>query len=788
MALTKATLIDLNANELILDLDADTSITADTDDTIHFKIAGSDEITITAAGLSPASADGNALGTAALEWSDLYLADGAVISLGADQDVTLTHVADTGILLNSTMAIQFNDASQYINAPSATVLDINATDEIELNATLVDVNANLDVSGTIVAAGALTAATSITVGSAALTEAELELLDGLTAGTAIASKVVTTDASIDTTGQRNLTITGVMTGATLEATGDTSASDNAAIGYTAAEGLILTGQGSTNDVTVKNDADATVISIPTGTTGVTFAGTIGSGAITSTGVVTGTGFTIGSAVINEAELETIDGITAGTVIASKALVADANIDITGGRNITISGELDAATGDFSGAVDVAGAFSLAGTAITTTAAEINLIDGGTARGTDAVASGDGILINDGGTMKMTNVDTVSTYFSSHNVGGAAIVTTGALDSGSITSGFGAIDNGTSGIRSDTITAETAFVPDANDGADIGTTSLGFNDLFLADGGIIKLGNDQDVTLTHVADTGILLNSTMAIQFNDASQYINAPSNAILDINATDEIELNATLVDVNANVEISGTASVGGVLTTSSAISGSTAEFSGAVTIQGAVIINEDSADVDTRIESNGNTHMIFVDGGSDHVNIGTSSDLGGTLNVNGIIYGPSDVGLNAGDKISWTNDTDTRFHVNGNEEMRLEADGDLHVDGDVIAYSTTISDATLKYNINPIEFALDKVKQLKGVTFNYFKDNKESAGLLAQDVEKVMPSAVSERKLPLHTGDEKAYKTLHYDSIHALLIESIKELTTKLEESTKRIETLENR
>jgi hypothetical protein len=54
---------------------------------------------------------------------------------------------------------------------------------------------------------------------------------------------------------------------------------------------------------------------------------------------------------------------------------------------------------------------------------------------------------------------------------------------------------------------------------------------------------------------------MAIQFNDASQYINAPSNAILDINATDEIELNATLVDINTNVEISGTATTTGVHT-----------------------------------------------------------------------------------------------------------------------------------------------------------------------------------------------------------------------------------
>ena len=49
------------------------------------------------------------------------------------------------------------------------------------------------------------------------------------------------------------------------------------------------------------------------------------------------------------------------------------------------------------------------TAITTSGAELNLIDGGTARGTDALATGDGILINDGGTMKMTNVDTVKTF-------------------------------------------------------------------------------------------------------------------------------------------------------------------------------------------------------------------------------------------------------------------------------------------------------------------------------------------------------------------------------------------
>ena len=87
---------------------------------------------------------------------------------------------------------------------------------------------------------------------------------------------------------------------------------------------------------------------------VTAAGTIGSGAITSTGIVTGTGFTAGNAVLAEAELELLDGLTAGTAIASKVVTTDANIDTTGQRNLTITGELDAATLDISGNADIDG--------------------------------------------------------------------------------------------------------------------------------------------------------------------------------------------------------------------------------------------------------------------------------------------------------------------------------------------------------------------------------------------------------------------------------------------------
>ena len=214
---------------------------------------------------------------------DLFmLSDAAVLTFGADKDVTLTHVADTGILLNSTMVIQFNDASQNIGAPSNAILDINATDEIELNATLIDINGNVDISGTALITGVATHGDDVVsdtdstddLGTTGVRWANLFVdaitatdqitatgftgtLDGiLGSGTPAAATVTTIDAS------------GVATATTFEPDGDTAAGDNAAIGYTAAEGLILTGQGSTSDITFKNDADAIVMSIPTGTTNV----------------------------------------------------------------------------------------------------------------------------------------------------------------------------------------------------------------------------------------------------------------------------------------------------------------------------------------------------------------------------------------------------------------------------------------------------------------------------------------------------------------------------------------
>ena len=123
------------------------------------------------------------------------------------------------------------------------------------------------------------------------------------------------------------------------------------------------------------------------------------------------------------------------------------------------------------------------------------------------------------------------------------------------------------------------------------------------------------------------------------------------------------------------------------------------------------------------------------------------------------------------------RWYTAGAEDMRLQDNGTLHVDGDVVAYSTTISDERLKENIVGIDGALDKVSHLNGYTFTYKADGKISAGVIAQEVEKVLPEAVSEMELPLKADDGQEYKVVNYDALHGLLIEAVKELTDRVKE-----------
>ena len=169
-----------------------------------------------------------------------------------------------------------------------------------------------------------------------------------------------------------------------------------------------------------------------------------------------------------------------------------------------------------------------------------------------------------------------------------------------------------------------------------------------------------------------------------------------------------------------------------------------------------------------------------------SNATVGGTLAVTTSTTTPS-VGLDSTDYISWTNNTKTDFYINGNNKFRMEADGDFHADGDVVAYSTTISDERLKTGITPVTDALTKVSQLNGVEFTRKNNGQRSAGVIAQEVEKVLPQAIREKKLPLQTGEEDTlYKTVEYDALHSLYIEAIKELKDTVEKQAVQIKELQ--
>ncbi len=127
----------------------------------------------------------------------------------------------------------------------------------------------------------------------------------------------------------------VTTTGTFNVTGDTAAGDDASIGFTSAEGLILTGQGTTNDVTIKNDADTAVIQIPTGTDDVNFTDDI---SLKSDGAVMNFGA--------DSEITVTHVADTGLNIKHTATGDDKPIKIT-----LQTGETDIAADDVLGAID-----------------------------------------------------------------------------------------------------------------------------------------------------------------------------------------------------------------------------------------------------------------------------------------------------------------------------------------------------------------------------------------------------------------------------------------------------
>ena len=595
--------------------------------------------------------------------------DSLTIGSGADTDITLTFDANSAdgvitwmededyfqfsddILMSTTERINLRDTAIYIYSSTDGQLDLVADTEIQIAATTVDLNGNLDVSGTYTGGGLMTTGGNIVIpnagniGSASDTDAiaissggvvTMNQIPVFSAGINVSGGTIA--GTLATAAQGSVTSLGTLTALTV---------DDVAI-----NGKVITMTGDTSDTTVITAGSAGTLSIVTTDAAgadadiqITADGTVD---IDSAGVLTldsGAAINIepasGSAILLDGTISIDAGVVTGaTSITSTAFVGDITGDVTGTADVatvattvtitdnestnennaiifTAGGDLDGgnlglesdgdlyynpstgtltvanvsvsgtfttvnsvtmnannavifegtsadahettltsidATGDrtislpnVSGTLPVLAAASA--TQITATPDEINLIDGGTARGTTAVASGDGILINDGGTMRMTNVDTVSTYFASHTVGGGNIVSTGALNSGSITSGFGTIDTGSSTITT------TGLISGGSldiDNVLINGTTIGHTDdtdlLTLANGALTALGTITVGVDDAGHDVKLFGNAAGAYMEWDASEDQLRIMGASADATtSTGKLLLATSLTDINAN-------------------------------------------------------------------------------------------------------------------------------------------------------------------------------------------------------------------------------------------------
>ena len=284
-------------------------------------------------------------------------------------------------------------------------------------------------------------------------------------------------------------------------------------------------------------------------------------------------------------------------------------------------------------------------------------------------------------------------------------------------------------------------------------------------------------------------------------------SAVLNYNGTNHLATNSSGVAVTGNLSVTGTVDGRDVAADGTKLDG----------IESSATADQTAAEIRTLVESASDSNVFtdadhtklngiesgatadqtaaeirtLVDTASD-CNVFTNADhgkldgieSGATADQTGAeiatalngqnVYTTGNIGRDSNDYIQWADNAQLEVYINGSNEFRFEADGDFHADGDVYAFSTTTaSDENLKENIVTITDAVAKVEGLKGVTFKWKENDAVSAGVIAQDVEKVLPEVV--KTVANMDGDE--YKAVNYGGLTSILIEAIKDLSARVKE-----------
>ena len=502
---------------------------------------------------------------------------GTAITLGhSTSEVTVAdNLTVTGNLTVSGTTTQVDTVT--MNAQNAVVFEGATADDHETTLTIVDPTAdrtiNLpNVSGTL---PVLAAASTTQISS---TPEELNILDGATVvvgeinaldlgstavGNAIASKAVILDSNKDYTGIRNFTITGELDAATLDISGaiDVAGTSNLDVvdidgavdmATTLAVGGVLTASAGlviNNGGTIGSASDTDAITIASGG-GVTF-----SQGVTSTAAAN----TLGATSFNDADITNVGNIALDSITADGS-----TITITGNTTFADGAyDFDIASHDTSNGLKLGGTLVTSTAAelnildgVTSTAAELNIVDGNTSATSTTVADADRVVLNDNGTMVQVAVTDLAAYFDDEitampNLVTTAATTVGALNSGSITSGFGTINNGASAITTTGVitggTVEATTDTAAGDNAAMGYTST--------EGLVLTgQGSTNDVTIKNDADADVIEipTGTQQVVFDGAVKLTQTAITG--DANRNIDLQLsNNFFVTMSANIDLTFT-------------------------------------------------------------------------------------------------------------------------------------------------------------------------------------------------------------------------------------------